>query len=173
MSQQAPLFRVATAYTMSQYREYNRTVMREIGHVNARILASFLVYVALGAVLWLITGLWYAVVVFAAIGALNSWMTVRRLRKAEDLQYQQEQLVGTVVYEFHEDRLDLSSAMGATSNPYPTVTTVLETGKAFYIMFQNNSGAILPKEDCPEALEGFIRARLPVRRVRGRALRIV
>lgn len=161
-----PLYRVTTAYTLSQYRKYNRTVQHVIGKVWVRIYVSFLTYLAVGLVLWALLHTWYAVPIFAGVGAVNSWMIVRNLRRAEDLQYQQEQLVGTVVYEFNADRMVVSTDQGSSPNPYSSVTAVLEVDDAYYIMFANNSGAILPKEDCPPGLEDFLRASLPVRRVR-------
>lgn len=162
---QQPLFRVATAYTLSQYREYNRTVQRENG-VYRRIWASLALYFAIGIALFILLGSWFSVPLFGALGVVNAWMTVRGLRRAETAQYQQEQLVGTVEYEFYEDRLDVRTSTTLSSNPYSGVTKVLESDRAFYIMFAPTSGAILPKEDCSADLEGFIRSHLRVSKLR-------
>lgn len=161
---QDPLFKVATAYTLSQYREYNRTVQRSNG-VYRRVWASLAVYVVIGVALALLLSSWYSVPIFVAFGAVNVWLNFRNLRRAEDAQYQQEQMVGTIEYTFYDDRVDVTTVHGTTSNPYSGVSRVIETDRSFFIMFAPTSGAILPKEDCPAGLESFIRQRFEVRRL--------
>lgn len=161
---QGPLFRVATAYTLSQYRDYNRAVQRSNG-VYRRVWFSFAAYVAVGVVLAVVFSSWYSVPIFVLFGAANVWLSYRNLRRAEDAQYQQEQMVGTIEYEFYDDRIDVTTVHGTTSNPYDGVTRVLETDRSFFIMFGPTSGAILPKEDCPEGLEAFLRERFDIRRL--------
>lgn len=159
------LFRVSTAYTPSQYRTYNRTVQRRNG-VFRRVWAGVAVYAVLGAVIALALDVWPVFPAFVLIGLLNAYLNLRNLRRAEDAQYQQEQLVGTITYEFGEDSLDMTSAAGTVTYPYSSVGTVMENAGAFYIMTAKTSGAILPKEDCPADLEAFIRSRFDVVRVR-------
>lgn len=160
-----PLFRVQTAYTLSQYREYNRTVQKVSG-VYRRIYAVFAGYVAVGAAFALLFGTWLSVPLFTAFGALYCWMTVRGLRRAESEQYQREQLTGTVTCLFYGDRVAVTSSYGTTVNPYSTVSEVLETDGSFFLMIGPTSGIILPKEDCSAELEYFIRTTFDIRMVR-------
>lgn len=112
--------------------------------------------------------MWYVLVALTVLGLALACADVRRLRRAEDAQCAQEMLSGTVTYVFGEDSLRITSAQGDVENPYGAVTRVLERDSAFYIMFTNGTGAILPREDCPADLEEFIRSRFSVMRVRGR-----
>lgn len=160
-----PLFRVVTAYTLSQYREYNRTVQRSNG-VYLGVAGAFLIYLAMGALMAVLLSAWYAVPVFAAIGLFSVYLNVRNLRKAETAQYQQEQLIGSITYEFYDDRVDMTTYAGTASYPYGSIPKVMENSTAFYIMTAKTSGAILPKEDCSADLEAFIRSRFAVTIVR-------
>ena len=160
-----PKFKVATAYTLSQYRDYNRTVQRSNG-VYRRVWGSLALYLAIGIALALLLSSWPAIPIFTAFGLVNVWFNFRNLRKAEDAQYQQEQLVGTIVYEFYDDRLDVTTSTGTTSNPYASGLKVIETDRSFFVMFAPTSGAILPKEDCPPDLDAFLHGRFQVTRAR-------
>lgn len=162
-----PLFTVRTAYTLSQYRDYNRAVQKASG-VYRRIWATLIGYIAIGVVFSLLSGSWIPAPAFALFGALYCWMTVKGLRRAESDQYSREQLTGTVTYEFYDDRVVVSSSYGTTVNPYASVEKVLETDISFLLMIGPRSGIILPKEDCSAELEYFIRTRFDIRIVRRR-----
>lgn len=159
-----PLFTVRTAYTLSQYRDYNRAVQKVSG-VYRRLYATFAGYVAIGVVFFLLVGSWVPIPLFTAFGALYCWMNMKGLRRAEDDQYSREQLTGTVTYMFYEDRVSVSSSYGTTINPYSSIGRVLETDISFLLMIAPRSGIILPKEDCSMDLEHFIRTRFDIRPV--------
>ncbi len=161
-----PVFRVSTAYTLSQYREYNRTVQKVFGRMRLRMATSLLLFVAMGVLMAYLMGNPVPVAIFLICGLYCQWRTRKGLEAAELAQYQQEQLVGTVTYEFHEDRIDVITHDCSSSNPLETVLVVLHNPRAFYIMFGDKSGMILPAEDCSPELEAFIRHLLPVREVR-------
>lgn len=158
------LFRVVTAYTMTQYKEYNRTVQRSNG-VYRRSWATLAVYAVIGLLLAIALDAWYVFPVFVVIGLAAVYSVRVNLRKAEDAQYQQEQLVGAITYEFREDRLDMTSAVGTASYDYASVVKVMENDSAFYIMNTQTTGAILPKEDCSAELDEFIRTKFTVVKV--------
>lgn len=160
-----PLFKVSTAYTLSQYRNYNRTVQRENG-LNRKLVLSMLLYVGLGVLMSVLFHSWFLFIPLAVLGVLNYYMSLKGIRRAEMAQYQQEQLVGTVNYEFYPDRVDVTTINGKASNYFSNVYTVLENDVAFYIMMAKNSGIILPKEDCTQSLEEFLRSSLKIRKVR-------
>lgn len=156
-----PLYRVTTAFTLSQYRDYNRAV-QSVNGVYRRIWGSLAIYAAMGAVIWLATDFWPALPLLVALGLGMVWLNYRRLRGAESAQYQSEQLVGTVEYAFFDDRLEIGSVNGTSSHLYSEVVRVIETDLSFLVMLGPAFGAILPKEDCPEGLESFIRSRFTV-----------
>jgi len=160
-----PVFRVSTAYTLSQYRDYNRTVQNVLHKRKLKDAAAFAAYVAIGIVLALLLKSLFPIPAFVALASFNLWCSLRNLDKAEMAQYQQEQLTGTLTYEFYEDRIDVETRYGRTSNPLDTVLVVFRTSRNFIIMFGNNCGIILPQEDCSLELEAFIRHLLPVREV--------
>ena len=160
-----PLYKVSTACTLSQYQRYNRTVQRYISKVNLRIWAVVALDVAAGAAFSVLFGSPFHIVFFVAIGALYAWMSFRQLRKAEMLQYQQEQLAGTITYLFFKDRFAIQTQEFSAEYPYSSVKTVIDVPEAFYIMISDSTGAIVPKEDCPEGLESFIRSSLSIRTI--------
>ncbi len=162
-----PLYKVVTAYTPSQYREYNRTVQRVSTRVWLPVGVAVVVYVLVGIVLsYAFESVLWAVV-FLLIGILIVFAQNRSLRRAEDAQYRNEQLAGTVTYSFYDDRVEASSDAGFSAFGYDEVTEVLERDSAVYVMFTGGSGALLPKEDMPPGLDGFLRSRFGFRRVRG------
>lgn len=165
MNPDEPLYKVSTAYTLSQYRDYNRTIQRENG-LGRKLILSLVMYFGIGLVFAVIMHAWYLCIPFFVIGIVNAYMARKGILRAEMAQYQQEQLVGTVTYEFFQDRVDVSTFNGRTSNSYDSIPSVIENSRAFYLMMSSNSGIILPKEDCPSGLEDFIRQMLPVRKVR-------
>ncbi len=160
-----PVFRVSTAYTLSQYRDYNRTVQNILHKRKLKNAASFVSYLAIGVVLSLLFGNLFPAAVFVALAAFNLWFSSRNLEKAEMAQYQQEQLTGTLDYDFYEDRIDVTTRYGKSSHPLDTVLVVFRTHLNFIIMFGDSTGIILPEEDCTLELEAFIRHLLPVREV--------
>lgn len=161
-----PLFKVSTAYTLSQYRDYNRTVQNVINRRWLMNAAAFATYTAIGIGLAVLFKTPYPVPAFVALAVFNLWCSRRNLNKAEMAQYQQEQLTGTLTYEFYGDRIDVETRYGRTSNPLETVSVVFRTSRNFIIMFGEASGIILPEEDCSPELEAFIRRNLPVREIR-------
>lgn len=160
-----PIHVAYTACTLSQYQAYNRAVQRIYGKLHLRIGGMVALDMAIGILFALMYHQWWFAPVFFALGGIYAWSTVKGLRKAEMAQYQQEQLAGTITYRFFEDRMTIETHDASSVHPYGTVSTVLESKDAYYIMFSPNSGAILPKSDCTPVLEGFIRERLPVRTI--------
>ncbi len=160
-----PLYSVATAYTLSQYRRYNRTIQSE-GHTLLRSMVPSIgtCLIGIGASILLETP--FLIVLFVGLAVFNAYMTLRSIRAAEVAQYQEEQLVGTITYAFHIDRLEVSMHDGHMSNPYSDILEVLENSTEMYIMYGPRSGMILPKEDCPEELLDFIRSTIPHRLVK-------
>ena len=160
-----PLFTVSTAYTLSTYRDYNRAVQAANG-VYRRIWLSVVIYIAAGALLCLLLETWMPAPLFVILAAVNIWLNFRNLRRAEDFQYQQEQLIGTVRYDFYDDRIDVTTTDGTTQNPYSDVQRVYETDRSYLIMFAPMSGAILPREDCSPELVEFLATRFKFERLR-------
>ncbi len=159
------LFRMDTAYTLSQYKSYNRTVQQE-NRVYANLYVPIVLYSMMGVFIFLLFGGWFIIPIFVALGLFNYWMSLRGIRASEMAQYQAEQLAGTISYEFKMDSLKVTTYNGTLENPYSAIVKVLENSNAFYIMFTNNSGLIVPKEDCPPGLADFIIDRLPIKRVK-------
>lgn len=160
-----PLFKVSTACTLSQYQQYNRTVQRYVSKVDLRIWAVVALDLAAGFAFSVLFGSFFHMIFFVFIGAFYGWMSFRQLRKAEMLQYQQEQLAGTITYLFYKDRFVIQTQEFSAEYPYGSVKTVIEVPKAFYIMISDNTGAIVPKEDCPEGLDSLIRDSMPIRAI--------
>ena len=160
-----PLFTVSTAYTLSTYRDYNRAVQAANG-VYRRIWLSAVIYIAAGALLCFLLETWMPAPLFVILAAVNIWLNFRNLRRAEDFQYQQEQLIGTVRYDFYDDRIDVTTTDGTTQNPYSGVQRVYETDRSYLIMFAPMSGAILPREDCSPELIEFLATRFKFERLR-------
>lgn len=151
-----PRFTVRTACTLSQYMDYNRTVQRKVVKLPLRLATVSASWAALGAIISVICHSVYPLLFLGSYAVISFVLAVKGSRKAELMQYQQEQLAGTVVYEFHDDRMVTSSYNGTATIPYSQVTMLIERPMAWYLIFKGNVGAILPKEDCPDGLFPFL-----------------
>lgn len=165
MNEGAPLYTVKTAFTLSQYRDYNRTVQRMSGVYN-RLFMTAAGYIAIGVLFAMVFGSWLSVPLFAGLGAVYTWSNLKGLRRAELDQYQREQMTGTVVYRFYDDRVSVETQYGRSDNPCSSIAQVIETDLSFILMVSPNSGIMLPKEDCTPDLEYYIRTRFDIRIVR-------
>ncbi len=165
MTDDTVIFKMETAYTLSQYRCYNRTVQRE-NRINNTIYLTGIGNVVIGILFSYFLKSYIPVIVFTALGIFNTYINLRGIEKAEYNQYQAEQLVGTITYEFREDCVTVTTHDGSHNEYYDFIMKVLENSKAFYLMSSDQSGLIVPKEDCPPGLEDFIRERFPVKPVK-------
>lgn len=148
-----PLYTARTEMTFEEYRKFNR-------YVNFYINRLPLVVLACAALLCLMAYLQrdWIFVVMAVLFPIAGFLA--RSRQEKKAYRSNESVQGTwCTYRFYEQGFEMESAIGHSRFAYRKLYRIAETKTNLYLMIAKNQGVILVKQDCPQGLVEFLRAK--------------
>ena len=138
------LFKTTTKNSLEEYKKFSKAMLR----TKTRIIVWILMYVL--AILLCILRNSVKFLLFVAIyNFLVEWLYWRRIKKTylSNKSYQDIDLT----VEFYDTYMVQKSDMSEAKIEYSNIHKIIETKTNFYVMISENQGAILVKENFPDA----------------------
>ena len=153
-----PLFTASSDYTLKEYRRFILTIHMKVFKTPIR-LSIFLALVLLIAFftsdhsikIGVLVGVLACPLVVFALNLVNTKKAFQDMVKLNSTHTD---------FEFYEDRLEASSAMGNTTMVFDQAFRIIETKTNFYIMMTKNQGAMLSKETLSPELIAFLQKKV-------------
>lgn len=154
-----PRFVIHSHYSEEEFVRYNRTIQYKLLHLKRNIIVTNVALLAMIVSQFVMGQYYYGIAMLIILAAANWYFFIGIDRKAKQLYRKNPFIQENVTFElvFHDDHYDGASENGTSSVPYSKPQTIIETPTDFYIMHTLSSGTIIPKGDCPEGFDDFIR----------------
>ncbi len=158
MSPEQPLYRLELTYTRDEYQKFFDFYKIALKKTPAKLVFYIVISLIIGASISYVLDDWIYVAPFALLGVLMDAYMLWSQKRIDDRVYRQETRSMPVTYRFYADRFDVDTPTGTRySVRYADLYNVYEVETAFYIMIDKNTVALIPKDECPEGMEDFIR----------------
>lgn len=155
----SPLYQISLVYTDEDFERFLKFYRYSMKKVPLARMLYLVMAAVFGLAISYFLDEWIYLPVFLAIGAILIGMNYISDKKTNKTYMDQNRKAPSATYTFYDDRLRMKR--GGYDNlevMYHDFYTVFELSDVFYLMVSRDITVIIPKSECPEGMEEFIRS---------------